>query len=116
MKPDTLSPVWNELWHIKNVPGTANLNVEVLDKDNGTPKVGFTFFRVFESADCFCKDDYIGRFSTSINPGAKEVEIEGAILKRNKGTFWLKVSFAMYIPCLLCIHVYPDRLHPIYKS
>ena len=32
---DTLSPVWNELWKIKNVPNIATLTVEVNDKDVG---------------------------------------------------------------------------------
>jgi hypothetical protein len=37
------------------------------------------------------KDDYIGRFTTNVEPGAKEEEIHGRITKRTKGTFWLKV-------------------------
>ena len=73
VQPDTLSPVWNELWLVKNVPVTAVLNVQVLDKDNGPT------------------DDYIGNFSISVSAGAKEAEIEGPVLKRTKGTFWLKV-------------------------
>ena len=48
--------------------------MEVLDKDEGAPH-----------------DDYIGRFETTILAGAKEVKIEGPILKCPKGTFWLKV-------------------------
>lgn len=65
--------MWNELWLVKNVPVTAVLNVQVLDKDNGPT------------------DDYIGNFSISVSAGAKEAEIEGPVLKRTKGTFWLKV-------------------------
>ncbi|ETW85092.1 hypothetical protein HETIRDRAFT_246490, partial [Heterobasidion irregulare TC 32-1] len=71
---DTLNPVWNELWLVKNVPVTAVLNVQVLDKDNGPT------------------DDYIGKFSISVSAGAKEAEIEGPVLKRTKGTFWLKIE------------------------
>ncbi|KAI0309812.1 hypothetical protein OF83DRAFT_945849 [Amylostereum chailletii] len=71
---NTREPVWNELWHVKNVPTTANLSVEVLDKDSGPT------------------DDHIGRFHTTVSPGAKEVEIEGSILKRTKGTFWLTID------------------------
>jgi hypothetical protein len=55
------------------VPSNAELRVQVLDKDNGP------------------KDDFIGRFETNIQPGAKEEEIQGH-LHRNRGTFWLKVS------------------------
>ncbi|KZT19168.1 hypothetical protein NEOLEDRAFT_1159187 [Neolentinus lepideus HHB14362 ss-1] len=75
VQPYTLKPVWNELWKVKNVPVHASLNVQVLDKDDGTPV-----------------DDYIGKFSTSVSPGPKEAEIEGPLLKRNRGTFWLKIE------------------------
>jgi Ca2+-dependent lipid-binding protein len=75
---DTLSPVWNELWRVKNVPATAQLTVEVLDKDNGPT------------------DDFIGRFSCDVSAGAKEFEIESAHLKRSKGKFWLKVRRRSY--------------------
>jgi Ca2+-dependent lipid-binding protein len=68
VQAQTLDPVWNELWHVKNVPTTASLDVLVMDKDDGP------------------KDDVIGRFDTSVNSGAKEVEIEGTITKRVKGT------------------------------
>ncbi|KAL0577670.1 hypothetical protein V5O48_004318 [Marasmius crinis-equi] len=76
VKVDTLTPVWNEVWRVKNVPTTADLHVEVLDKDLGTPH-----------------DDYIGKFKVSVAPGAKEVEIEGPLFRRNnRGTFWLKIE------------------------
>ncbi|KAL0070391.1 hypothetical protein AAF712_002222 [Marasmius tenuissimus] len=76
VKVNTLTPVWNEVWRVKNVPTTADLHVEVLDKDLGTPH-----------------DDYIGKFKCSVASGAKEVEIEGPILRRNnRGTFWLKIE------------------------
>lgn len=73
MKANTLSPVWNEVWNVKNVPVTAILHVVVMDKDNGPT------------------DDTIGSFQITVSPGAKEAEIEGLVLKRTKGTFWLKV-------------------------
>ncbi|KAH9857434.1 hypothetical protein C2E23DRAFT_720170 [Lenzites betulinus] len=75
VKPDTLAPVWNELWKVKNVPSTATLVVEVLDKDNGT-----------------ITDDHIGKFSTPITAGAKECTIESLSLRRNRGTFWLNIE------------------------
>lgn len=55
------------------MPSNAELRVQVLDKDDGA------------------KDDYIGKFATDIQPGAKEEEIHGHI-HRNRGTFWLKVG------------------------
>ena len=73
MKPDTLSPVWNELWRIKNVPSNAELVVDVLDKDEGQPH-----------------DDYVGKFKTTVTPGAKEIEITHPILPNSRGTFWIK--------------------------
>lgn len=51
------------------------LTVEIMDKDEGS-----------------VHDDYIGSFSTSVSPGAKEVEIVSTIRKAVKGTFWLNVS------------------------
>jgi Ca2+-dependent lipid-binding protein len=72
---NTLSPVWNEVWMIKNVPTTADLEVEVLDKDAGA-----------------ARDDYVGKFTTTVTPGTKEVEIQGPTFgRKNRGTFWLKV-------------------------
>ncbi|TDL18925.1 C2-domain-containing protein [Rickenella mellea] len=75
VQPNTLTPVWNEIWNVKNVPDNAVLKVEVLDKDEGAPK-----------------DDYIGNFETTLTSGPKEVEIVGSILKQVKGTFWLKIT------------------------
>ncbi|OBZ75871.1 hypothetical protein A0H81_04973 [Grifola frondosa] len=75
VKPNTLSPVWNELWKVKNVPNTASLVVEVLDKDNGN-----------------ITDDYVGKFDTTVAEGAKELTLEGPSLRRNRGTFWLKID------------------------
>jgi hypothetical protein len=74
VKQNTLSPVWNEIWRVKNVPSTADLRVEVMDKDEGVT------------------DDYIGKFSVSVTPGTKEVEIEGTVFKIARGTFWIKVA------------------------
>lgn len=80
VKTDTLSPVWNELWRVKNVPANATLHVQVMDKDNDTPT-----------------DDYIGKFQTTISAGTKEVEIEGPILRRARGNFWFKVTFTSIV-------------------
>ena len=74
VKQKTLSPVWNETWRVKNVPSTADLRVEVMDKDEGVT------------------DDYIGKFTVSVTPGTKEVEIEGTVFKIARGTFWIKVT------------------------
>jgi Ca2+-dependent lipid-binding protein len=73
VQTNTRNPVWNELWRVNNVPATAKLNVEVWDKD-----------------DCTLSDDYIGRFSTTVDSGTKEIEIQGSLFRR--GTFWLKVG------------------------
>ncbi|KAJ3740958.1 hypothetical protein DFH05DRAFT_1537318 [Lentinula detonsa] len=75
VKMNTLTPVWNETWRVRNVPITADLLVEVLDKDIGSPI-----------------DDFIGKFRTSVAAGAKEVEIEGPLFRRSRGTFWLKID------------------------
>lgn len=75
VKTNTLMPVWNEVWRVKNVPVTADLRIEVFDKDDGAPH-----------------DDYIGKFKTTVTAGAKEAEIEGPLLRRNRGTFWLKIE------------------------
>ncbi|KAF7777747.1 hypothetical protein Agabi119p4_3819 [Agaricus bisporus var. burnettii] len=72
---NTVAPVWNELWKIKNVPTTATLQVEVMDKDEGT-----------------MTDDYIGKFETTVSAGAKEAEIQGPMLRRDRGNFWLKIE------------------------
>ncbi|KIK67616.1 hypothetical protein GYMLUDRAFT_54405 [Collybiopsis luxurians FD-317 M1] len=75
VKTNTLTPVWNEIWRVKNVPITSDIYVEVLDKDVGAPI-----------------DDYIGKFKTSVAAGAKELEIEGPLFRRDRGTFWLKID------------------------
>ncbi|KAJ3907028.1 hypothetical protein F5879DRAFT_1065500 [Lentinula edodes] len=75
VKTNTLTPVWNETWRVKNVPITSDLLVEVLDKDFGSPI-----------------DDFVGKFKTSVAAGAKELEIEGPLFRRNRGTFWLKID------------------------
>ncbi|KAJ7615120.1 hypothetical protein B0H17DRAFT_1164767 [Mycena rosella] len=72
---DTLKPVWNEIWKVKNVPTHASLSVEVMDKDDGAKR-----------------DDYIGKFTTSVAAGAKEAEIDGPLFRRSGGTFWLKID------------------------
>lgn len=76
MQKKTLSPVWNEVWRIKNVPATADLVITFMDKDNSS-----------------LTDDFIGNIKTSVAAGAKEAEIEGPLfkLRSSRGTFWLKV-------------------------
>jgi len=74
VKQNQSSPVWNEYWRVKNVPKTASLVITVLDKDEGS----FT-------------DDLIGTITTTVTAGAKELEIKGPFLKRNRGRLWLKV-------------------------
>lgn len=74
VKENTLTPVWNETWHIKNVPTTADLEVGVFDKDPGP------------------YDDAIGLFHATVAPGAKEFAIESLMTKRTKGTFWLEIE------------------------
>ncbi|KAF8163977.1 hypothetical protein BJ912DRAFT_813912, partial [Pholiota molesta] len=73
----TLSPVWNEVWRVKNVPATADLVITFMDKDDGS-----------------LTDDFIGSVKTSVAAGAKEVEIEGPLLKlrSSRGTFWFKIE------------------------
>jgi hypothetical protein len=75
VKSDTLTPVWNEIWNVKNVPATATLRVRVMDKDSDAPT-----------------DDYVGKFETTVQPGTKEAKIEGPLLRRTRGDFFLKVS------------------------
>ena len=83
MKENTLTPVWNEIWRVKNVPVTADLVIKVMDKDEGS-----------------MTDDFIGRVKTSISTGAKEADIEGSLFRRSRGTFWLKVH-RVFLPTLL---------------
>lgn len=71
---NTLQPVWNELWHVKNVPTDATLAVQVMDKDEGKT------------------DDIVGKFETTVAPGAKEAIILGPLHRRHSGTFWLKIE------------------------
>ena len=75
---NTLQPVWNELWHLKNVPTDATLAVQVMDKDEGKT------------------DDFVGKFETTVAPGAKEAVIQGPLHRRRSGTFWLKVRTSSY--------------------
>lgn len=70
----TLSPVWNEIWKVKNVPNNADLVIKVMDKDEG-----------------MVTDDFIGTVKATVSPGAKECEIRGPLYKGKRGAFWLKV-------------------------
>lgn len=82
VKPDNLAPVWNEIWRVKNVPATADLVIKVMDKDEGS-----------------VTDDFIGQIKTSVTPGTKELEIEGPVFRRSRGTFWLKVIAPKHLQC-----------------
>ncbi|PPR07071.1 hypothetical protein CVT24_010972 [Panaeolus cyanescens] len=75
VKPNNLSPVWNEIWRVKNVPVTASLHIEVMDKDEGN-----------------MTDDFIGKASTSVTAGAKEIELQGPVFRRCRGTMWIKID------------------------
>lgn len=66
--------MWNELWKVKNVPATATLTIEVLDKDYGK-----------------ITDDFIGSCETTAVAGAKELTIELKPFNRDRGKLWLKV-------------------------
>ncbi|KAJ3502768.1 hypothetical protein NLJ89_g8737 [Agrocybe chaxingu] len=79
VKHNSLSPVWNEVWRVKNVPATADLYITVMDKDEGS-----------------VHDDYIGKLKTSVTPGTKEVEIEGPVFRRSRGHFWVKRASGGY--------------------
>ena len=79
MQPNTLKPVWNEHWKVRNVPSTANLHVEVMDKDVGN-----------------ITDDCVGAFDVTVSSGAKAYTIEGSSIRRNRGTFWLDVRTSTY--------------------
>ena len=92
--------MWNELWKIKNVPKTASLIVDVLDKDVGN-----------------ITDDHIGKFTTSLAPGAKECVIESISFRRNRGTFWLHVGVCS-TPWRMDIQLTPylsDRVHTLHR-
>ncbi|KAH0584682.1 Synaptotagmin-1 [Termitomyces sp. J132] len=75
VKGNTLAPVWNETWRVKNVPVVADLHVQVLDKDDDAPH-----------------DDFIGKFKTSVSKGTKEAEIQGPLFRKDRGSFWLKIE------------------------
>ena len=75
VKPNTMAPVWNEYWRIRNVPIYAKLHIDVLDKDNGT-----------------VTDDFIGEVEINIAPGARELTLEANGFRNiSRGTMWIKV-------------------------
>ncbi|KAF9259640.1 hypothetical protein L218DRAFT_908016, partial [Marasmius fiardii PR-910] len=78
-KVNTSTPVWNEIWRVKNVPSTADLHVEILDCNLGTPH---------ETPH----DNCIGKLRCSLASGAKELEVEGPLFMNNRGTFWLEID------------------------
>lgn len=75
--------MWNETWRVKNVPASADLVLKIMDKDEGS-----------------LTDDFVGTVKVGVGAGAKEVEIEGPLLKLRsvRGTFWLKVCIASRPP------------------
>ncbi|KAJ3992012.1 hypothetical protein F5050DRAFT_1033236 [Lentinula boryana] len=75
VKTRSLTPEWNETWQVKNVPTTSELRVEILDKDTDTPH-----------------DDYIGKFKTTIEAGEKELDIQGPLFRKDRGTFRLRIE------------------------
>ena len=82
VRSHTLTPVWNEVWQVKHVPTTASLSVVIRNKH-------------YKSL----VDHYIGRFETTICPGAKEAEIQGH-WRICRGTFWIKVTETLNIGLL----------------
>ncbi|KAH8100393.1 hypothetical protein BXZ70DRAFT_1000487 [Cristinia sonorae] len=76
VKSNTLAPVWNEYWRIRNVPVGAKLRIEVMDKDNGT-----------------VTDDFIGEVETNIKAGARELTLEASGFRSiSRGTMWIKID------------------------
>ncbi|KAJ2936897.1 hypothetical protein H1R20_g193, partial [Candolleomyces eurysporus] len=75
---NSLAPVWNEVWRVKNVPVTASVVVEIFHKFEG-PRA---------------TDATIGKFHVGLVPGTKEVEIKGhhLALRKSRGTFWMKID------------------------
>ncbi|KAG8930197.1 hypothetical protein FRC01_003166 [Tulasnella sp. 417] len=70
----TMEPIWNEVWHVKNVPKNAELKIKVYDKD-----------------DHVLTDDFVGSFKLNIGQaGLREAEIEGRLGKKH-GTFYLNI-------------------------
>ncbi|EJD51225.1 hypothetical protein AURDEDRAFT_111841 [Auricularia subglabra TFB-10046 SS5] len=74
VQPNTLTPVWNEQWFVKNVPETATLELKVYDKDDGTTT-----------------DDFIGSFQIPIEDGLRECKIV-ASSKAEKGTMFFEIK------------------------
>ncbi|KAH9842409.1 uncharacterized protein C8Q71DRAFT_202358 [Rhodofomes roseus] len=89
VKENTLSPAWNEAWRIKNVPQGAVLAVEVMDKDSNS-----------------LTDGYVGQFRLEVSSGEKELRIEDRVLKRNRGTFQLKMDVVPSTDAAACDHPY----------
>ena len=76
MKQNSVTPLWNEKWKVKNVPVTADLEIKVMDKDQGS-----------------VTDDFIGTVKTDVSAGEKEFDIEGppSLFRRSRGSIWFKV-------------------------
>ena len=88
MKQNSVNPIWNEKWKVKNVPATADLEIKIMDKDQGS-----------------VTDDFIGTVITSVSTGEKEFDIEGppSLFRRKRGTIWFKVRRIFYISSVLFI-------------
>lgn len=65
-----------------------------MDKDNDAPT-----------------DDYIGKFQTTVAAGTKEVQVEGPVLRRFRGNFWLKVDTHSVFS--MSTSLKPDRSNPL---
>ncbi|KAH9930898.1 uncharacterized protein B0H18DRAFT_1116605 [Fomitopsis serialis] len=89
VKENTLSPVWDEAWRVKNVPQGAVLAVDVMDKDSNS-----------------LTDGYVGQFSLEVSSGEKDIRIEDKMLKRNRGTFSLKIDIVPSTDAGACEHPY----------
>ena len=84
MKQNSVFPLWNEKWNVKNVPDTADLVINVMDKDQGS-----------------VTDDFIGTVKTDVSAGEKEFDLEGpsgplSLFRRSRGAIWFKVHPIFY--------------------
>ncbi|KIJ33221.1 hypothetical protein M422DRAFT_52548 [Sphaerobolus stellatus SS14] len=79
---NTLKPIWNEMWYVKNVPSDGKLKITVWDKDDGSPADGRIGNADYRPGSC----------ETDVLEGVKELQIVGRAFNRLKGTFWAQVS------------------------
>ncbi|CAF4583201.1 unnamed protein product, partial [Rotaria sp. Silwood2] len=72
---NTLTPIWNEQWLVRNVPRTAKLSVRLFDKDDNT-----------------VSDNCIGNFELALLPtNHRSIEIRNS-LGKVQGTFELSIN------------------------